>query len=85
MAILISLSSIECFDASDRKEITSGHIYFLDHFCPQILPVDNQQFAYRSQQYSLETGVISEHLIGREQASRVPDVVLPARLESAGP
>ncbi|KAM0847246.1 hypothetical protein ACQ4PT_055142 [Festuca glaucescens] len=32
MTILISLSSSECFDASDRKEIKSDHIYFLDIF-----------------------------------------------------
>ncbi|KAM0824576.1 hypothetical protein ACQ4PT_070103 [Festuca glaucescens] len=74
MSILISLNSSKCIDASGHDEIRSDHVYFVDHFCPQFLPAaeDAPQFSYRSQVYSLKTGLVTEQLIGREPTSRRP-------------
>jgi hypothetical protein len=71
LSMLISSSCSKAIIPSGPK-IKSGHIYFLDHFCPQFLPADGQHFSYRAQIFNLATGAVTEQLIGRDRATRLP-------------
>lgn len=71
-SILISLSSSQSISAPGQSDPKADHIYFLDQFCPNFLPGENDNFSYRSQVYSLKDGTVSELLIGRRRGNHRP-------------
>lgn len=64
-SILISSSCSKSFPASEYDEIEDDHIYFLDYFCPSFFPKALDNYAYRSQVYSIRDGRINPFLIGK--------------------